>query len=206
MEQLKQYDQLIFDLGGVLIDIDYQATEKAFTEIGMNDFKTNYSQLHQSELFDKIETGHVSPQHFINKLLDFCIVGTSPNKVVAAWNAMLGEFPKRKIEILLELKELMPIYLLSNTNEIHMARVYEAWNKVSTIPMDQIFTEVFLSYEIGKRKPDVSTFNWVCEKLQIEPSKTLFLEDSPQNIEGAKNAGLQTFYYQNAVDFYALFS
>lgn len=206
MEQLKQYDQLIFDLGGVLIDIDYQATEIAFTEIGMNDFKTNYSQLYQSELFDKIETGHVSPQHFINKLLDFCLVGTSPNKVVAAWNAMLGEFPKRKIEILLELKELMPIYLLSNTNEIHMARVYEAWNKVSTIPMDQIFTEVFLSYEIGKRKPDVSTFNWVCEKLQIEPSKTLFLEDSPQNIEGAKKAGLKTFYYQNAADFYALFS
>ena len=206
MEQLKQYDQLIFDLGGVLIDIDYQATEKAFVEIGMNDFKTNYSQLHQSELFDKIETGHVSPQHFINKLLEFCLVGTSPNKVVAAWNAMLGEFPNRKIEILLELKDLMPIYLLSNTNEIHMAKVYEEWNKVSNIPMDQIFTEVFLSYEIGKRKPDVSTFNWVCEKLQIEPSKTLFLEDSPQNIEGAKNAGLQTFYYQNAADFYALFS
>jgi putative hydrolase of the HAD superfamily len=125
---------------------------------------------------------------------------------VSAWNAMLGEFPQQKIDLLLRLKEQMPIYLLSNTNEIHMPKVYEAWNKVSNIPMDQIFTEVFLSFEIGKRKPDVSTFNWVCEKLQIDPSKTLFLEDSPQHIEGAKKAGLNTFFYQNATDFYALFS
>lgn len=206
MEQLKQYDQLIFDLGGVLIDIDYQATENAFEDLGVKDFGSNYTQLQQGELFDLLETGKISAQHFINKLLDFCPNRTSPNKVVAAWNAMLGEFPQQKIDLLLRLKEQMPIYLLSNTNEIHMPKVYEAWNKVSNIPMDQIFTEVFLSFEIGKRKPDVSTFNWVCEKLQIEPSKTLFLEDSPQHIEGAKKAGLNTFFYQNATDFYALFS
>ena len=195
------YEQIIFDLGGVLIDIDYQATENAFVELGLKDFGEKYSQLNQIDLFDKLEIGEISAQHFINKLLPLCPKGTSPNKVVAAWNAMLGEFPKEKIELLHRVKNRLPIYMLSNTNEIHMSKVNEAWNKVSTIPMNSIFDEVFLSFEIGKRKPDVTTFKWVCEKIKINPTTTLFIDDSPQHIEGAKLAGLQTYYYQFSPDF-----
>ena len=88
------FEQIIFDLGGVLIDIDYQATEKAFIDLGFEDFGEKYSQLNQNDLFDKFEIGGISAQHFINKILPLCPEGTSPNKIVAAWNAMLGEFPK----------------------------------------------------------------------------------------------------------------
>ena len=200
------YEQIIFDLGGVLIDIDYQATEKAFVELGLKDFGEKYSQLNQNDLFDKLEIGEISAQHFINKILTLCPVGTSPNKVVAAWNAMLGEFPKEKIELLQQVKRRLPIYMLSNTNEIHIPKVYEAWCKVSNEPMSVIFDKIYLSFEIGKRKPDVSTFNWVCESLKINPETTLFIDDSPQHIEGAKKAGLQTFYYQSKTEFLEFFN
>ena len=199
------YEQIIFDLGGVLIDIDYQATEKAFVELGLKDFGEKYSQLNQNDLFDKFEVGEISTQHFINKILPLCPEGMSPNKVVAAWNAMLGEFPKEKIELLHQVKSRLPIYMLSNTNEIHIPKVYEAWDKVSDVPMSSLFDKVYLSFEIGKSKPDVGTFNWVCETLAINPSTTLFIDDSPQHIEGAKQAGLPTFYYQSKEEFYDFF-
>ncbi len=200
------YEQIIFDLGGVLIDIDYQATEKAFIELGLKDFGEKYSQLNQSDLFDKLEIGEISAQHFINKILPFCPEGTSPNKIVAAWNAMLGEFPKEKIELLQQVKRRLPIYMLSNTNEIHIPKVYEAWGKVSDEPMSALFDKIYLSFEIGKRKPDVSTFEWVCYSLKINPETTLFIDDSPQHIEGAKKAGLQTFYYQSKTEFLEFFN
>jgi len=199
-----KYEQLIFDLGGVLIDIDYQATENAFIALGLKDFGEKYSQLNQNDLFDKFEVGEISAQHLINKLLSFCPSGTSPNKVVAAWNAMLGEFPADKIELLSKIKGKYPIYLLSNTNEIHIPKVYQAWGKVSSVPMTSIFKEIFLSSEIGKRKPAVETFSWVCEKLAINPATTLFIDDSPQHIEGAKKAGLQTYFYQSKYEFLKL--
>jgi putative hydrolase of the HAD superfamily len=69
-----------------------------------------------------------------------------------------------------------------------------------------LFEQVFLSHEIKKRKPHPETFIWVCEKLDVKPSKVLFIDDSPQHIAGAQEAGLHTFYYQNDSDFYALFS
>jgi putative hydrolase of the HAD superfamily len=200
------YEQIIFDLGGVLLDIDYQATEKAFVELGLKDFGEKYSQLNQNDLFDKLEIGEISAQHFINKILTLCPVGTSPNKVVAAWNAMLGEFPKEKIELLQQIKGRLPIYMLSNTNEIHIPKVYDAWDKVSDEPMSALFDKIYLSFEIGKRKPDVSTFEWVCYSLKINPSTTLFIDDSPQHIEGAKKAGLQTYYYQSKTEFLEFFN
>ena len=200
------YEQIIFDLGGVLIDIDYQATEKVFIDLGFEDFGEKYSQLNQSDLFDKLEIGEISAQHFINKILPLCPEGTSPNKVVAAWNAMLGEFPKEKIKLLHRVKSRLPIYMLSNTNEIHIPKVYEAWDRVSDVPMSVLFDKMFLSFEIGKRKPDVATFKWVCKTLAINPLTTLFIDDSPQHIEGAKKAGLCTYFYNSKTDFLEFFN
>jgi putative hydrolase of the HAD superfamily len=98
------------------------------------------------------------------------------------------------------------IALLSNTNELHMVQVKRAWEKASSLVFDSLFEKVFLSHEIHQRKPDVATFRWVCEQLDVLPEKVLFIDDSPQHIAGAISAGLQTHFYENPLDFYALFS
>lgn len=202
----KAYKAILFDLGGVLIDIDYYATERAFEQLGVSDFKERYTQLSQNELFDRFECGEISPQHFVNLLLPFTQSGTSPNQVVAAWNAMLGTFPSEKINLLERLVKTTPLFMLSNTNELHWQEVGRAWQKVSTEPMQHFFSAIYLSHEIGKRKPHPETFVWVCQQMGFEPADVLFIDDSPQHIEGAMKAGLQVHYYQDAAEFYALFS
>lgn len=202
----KAFKAVLFDLGGVLIDIDYRATERAFEELGVSDFKERYTQLAQNELFDRFECGEISPQHFVNLVLPFAQSGTSPNQVVAAWNAMLGSFPLEKIRLLERLSSTTPLFMLSNTNELHWIEVKRAWQKVTTQPMQHFFSAIYLSHEIGKRKPHPETFEWVCQQMGFEPADVLFIDDSPQHIEGATQAGLQVHYYQDAAAFYALFS
>lgn len=202
----KAFKAVLFDLGGVLIDIDYHATERAFEELGVSDFKERYTQLAQNELFDRFECGEISPQHFVNLVLPFAQSGTSPNQVVAAWNAMLGSFPLEKIRLLERLSSTTPLFMLSNTNELHWIEVKRAWQKVTTQPMQHFFSAIYLSHEIGKRKPHPETFEWVCQQMGFEPADVLFIDDSPQHIEGATQAGLQVHYYQDAAAFYALFS
>jgi putative hydrolase of the HAD superfamily len=203
----KAFKALLFDLGGVLIDINYQATQRAFENLGVSDFNERYTQLAQNELFDRFECGEVSPQHFVNLLLPFAQSGTSPNQVVAAWNAMIGTFPQRKLELLTHLKnQQQALYLLSNTNALHMVEVAKSLQKVSDSGLNSFFEMVFLSHEIGKRKPHPETFIWVCQQMGFEPADVLFIDDSPQHIEGAIRAGLQVHYYQDEAEFYALFS
>lgn len=202
----KAFKAVLFDLGGVLIDIDYHATERAFEQLGVSDFKERYTQLAQNELFDRFECGEISPQHFVNLVLPFTQSGTSPNQVVAAWNAMLGSFPLEKIRLLERLSTTTPLFMLSNTNELHWIEVKRAWQKVTTQPMQHFFSAIYLSHEIGKRKPHPETFIWVCQQMGFEPADVLFIDDSPQHIEGATQAGLQVHYYQDAAAFYALFS
>ena len=203
---MKDIELILFDLGGVLIDIDYQATENAFVKLGTVDFEEKYTQFQQNQLFDLFETGQISAQHFINKLLDATRKGTSPNEVVHAWNAMILSFSEKKVQLILELSKKQRIALLSNTNELHMVEVKREWAKVSQVLFESVFEKVFLSHEIKQRKPHPETFVWVCEQLKVTPSKVLFIDDSPQHISGAQEAGLQTFYYQKDVEFYALFS
>jgi putative hydrolase of the HAD superfamily len=206
MNKLNQFETIIFDLGGVLLDIDYQATTNAFRDLGITDFGLHYNQLQQESLFDAFEKGEISSQHFINKLMNIVPKGITPNQIVSAWNAMLGNFPLKKIELLERVSKTHQTFLLSNTNEIHMPIVYRNWNNVSNLSFNELFNQVHLSFEIGKRKPNVETFQWVIEENKINPKTTLFIDDSPQHIEGAKKAGLNTHFYQSEEEFYALFS
>ena len=202
----KAYKAVLFDLGGVLIDIDYYATERAFESLGVSDFKERYSQLAQNELFNRFECGEISPQHFVNLLLPYTQSGTTPNQVVAAWNAMLGAFPTEKLKLIEHLEKTTPLFMLSNTNELHWIEVERAWRKVSDEPLQHFFKKIYLSHEIGQRKPHPETFEWVCQQMGFEPAEVLFIDDTPQHIEGAIKAGLQVHDYQDLAAFYALFS
>ncbi|GAB5416782.1 MAG: HAD family phosphatase [Crocinitomicaceae bacterium] len=190
----ERFKHIIFDFGGVIINIDYKATIKAFQELGISDFDAMYSQAAQSDLFDAIETGRISPQHFINGLLDYLPKAVTPNQAVHAWNAMILDIPKERIAFLLELKKTHSIYLLSNTNSIHIDKALRAWNATSEIGINDTFDHVYLSHEMGMRKPNTEIFEHVCQAQDILPSETLFIDDSIQHIEGARMAGLHAHH------------
>jgi HAD superfamily hydrolase (TIGR01509 family) len=201
-----KYNAIIFDLGGVIIDIDYQKTIDAFVQLGMVDFNSIYSQASQQKLFSDYETGQISTQYFINQLIPFLKPGTSPNKVVEAWNAMILSVPKEKIALLEKLKSNYPLYLLSNTNDLHVPEVRKEWAKVTEKPMESYFNTIYFSHELHQRKPDAIIFENVCERENLDPKTTLFIDDSIQHIEGAASIGLQTYHLKKSTDLIQFFS
>ena len=106
-----KFDAIIFDLGGVVLNLDYQLTIDAFKKLGLEDFEAMYTQAKQSDLFDRFETGQISSQHFINKLLPFLPNDVTPNQVVHAWNAMILDFPIERLKFIENLNVNQPIYL-----------------------------------------------------------------------------------------------
>lgn len=200
------FKNVIFDLGGVVLNLDYQKTTRAFEALGLTDFNSMYSQAAQTGLFDLYEKGLCSTPYFINALLNFLPSGTSANKLVAAWNAMILDFPIENLNLLKELKATHRTFLLSNTNDIHVQAVYRALQAVSAEKtLDPFFEKVYLSCELKMRKPDAAIFDFVCNENQLLPAETLFIDDTEQHILGAQSIGLQTHWLKDhtLTDFFA---
>lgn len=203
---MKNIETIIFDFGGVLIDLDYAKTIEAFKSLGIENFDELYSQANQSGLFDSIETGKISSQYFINELLKLLPAGTTPNQVVHAWNAMLLSVPQQTIDLLSSLQGKYRILMLSNTNAIHIEKAWRIWEQTSTISPETYFEKILLSHEIGMRKPNPETFQWVVNQFNLNTEKTLFIDDSIQHIEGAQSIGLRTHHLKKIQDLPQLFS
>lgn len=203
---LERIEAVIFDFGGVLINLSYQKTIDAFVDLGINNFEELYSQANQENLFDDFETGKVSAQYFVNRLLDYLPTQTTPNKVVAAWNAMILDVPHSTIELLTELQNHKRLFMLSNTNEIHIPKAFKEWGKTSDKMPEDLFEKVYLSHQINMRKPNREIFEFVCDENNLDPKKTLFIDDSIQHIEGAQSIGLKTYHLKEMSELNQLFS
>jgi FMN phosphatase YigB (HAD superfamily) len=189
---LQPIRNIIFDLGGVIINIDYQRTAKAFRKLGLNNFDEIYSQAKQEKLFDKLETGHLHEDHFREELIRNLPSGINHSDVDNAWNAMLLDFPLSRLEFIYELRNNYRIFLLSNTNIIHVnAFLMLADEQVGKTRFENAFEKIYYSCDIGLRKPDPSIFELVLQENNLRASETLFVDDSPQHIDGAKVAGIQ---------------
>jgi len=192
---LQGVQHIIFDLGGVIINLDYKKTEQAFVDAGLTDFPQLYTQLQQTPVFDLFETGKIGRHAFIGALQDLSPIPLTEAQIIYAWNAMLLNFPIRRLQILQQLRLYHDLYLLSNTNEIHE----EAFNK--TLAKDHgfqslhpFFDKVYFSHRVGLRKPMPEIFELVLSENNLKAENTLFIDDSPQHIEGAKALGLQTIF------------
>ena len=177
------------------MNIDYKITEKAFIDAGIPDFPQLYSQLRQSDLFDKFEVGGMSREEFITELRKASSTDITDEMILNAWNAMLLDFPVRRLQILQQLRLYYDLFLLSNTNEVHE----EAFNKILMqshgIPnIGVFFDKVYLSHRVGLRKPMKEIFQRVLDDNSLDPQETLFIDDSPQHIAGAKELGIKTIF------------
>ena len=190
---MQNIENIIFDLGGVLLDIDYNLTRTAFEKWGVVNFDEMYSHANADKLFQKLETGAVTEEDFFEELNRSTRLNLSPKEIREAWNAMLLSFREESLNFLDEVRERYKIFLLSNTNNIHLVSFYEIYQqKERKKSFEQYFNKAFYSFEIGLRKPDLDCYEWVLKDLQADPQKTLFIDDSIKNIEGAEKAGLQT--------------
>jgi epoxide hydrolase-like predicted phosphatase len=194
---IKGIKHIIFDLGGVLINLDYQLTEKAFAALGLKDFNAIYTQLKQDTLFDDWETGRIDRGQFLSAMKASVGLVLTDEQITAAWNAMLLDFPLRRLQILQQLRLHYDLILLSNTNEIHEDAFNDILYKAHGIPnIGVFFDKVYLSHRVGMRKPDAEIFQRILDDLGLKPEQTLFIDDTPQHIAGAKALGIQTIYLE----------
>jgi len=185
-------DTLILDLGGVLIDVDYEATARAFAAHGVAHFERAYSKAKQSDLFDRFETGELSPDGFRRAVRELLANDLDDRAIDRCWNAMLGTIPPERIALVERLRKRYQLLLLSNTNAIHVP-AFEAIIRrdLGITDFKGLFHGAYYSCELGLRKPDAEIFLQVAARHRAEPTRTLFIDDSPQHVEGARKAGLQ---------------
>ena len=185
---------IIFDLGGVLLNVDYTLTEQAFIDLGLEKFEQIFTQSKQSGLFDSFEVGDISALDFTTELQSKFNIEPSAQQIADAWNAMLLDFPPNRLELLELLKGKVDVYLFSNTNELH----YDAFIKLFATSFNKDFSEFFkkdyYSHILGMRKPNAAAFNFILETHGLLPEHTLFIDDTLQHVEGAASVGLNTIH------------
>jgi len=195
MIQAAHYPNIIFDLGGVLLNIDYHRTIKAFEQLGFKDFSSAYTQLAQSELFDRFERGEVTPDEFRHGIRPSLRADVTDTEIDEAWNAMLLDLPTERLALLQMLSESKRIFLLSNTNTIHVhAFEQQVRTQHGISKLTGLFEAAYYSCDVGMRKPEERIFRMVTETNGLVPSETLFIDDSPQHIEGARKTGLNAYH------------
>jgi len=206
MLKLKDYSAIIFDLGGVIINLDYQATVREFKRLGLKNFEAVFSKAQQAELADRFERGEINPDHFFEEISRIGCLTNSRKELENAWNAMLLDIPIERLELIEEIRKKIPVFLLSNTNLTHTLaynRILE--NTTGKTSLNPWFNKIYLSYEVGKRKPEARIFQQVIDDNGLNPSSTLFIDDSPQHIVGARQVGLQTHHLEDGQDIRNLF-
>ncbi len=194
---MPQIKNIIFDLGGVLLDIDYHRTKKAFEDLGVKDFDSMYSQASADKLFQLLETGRIKEAQFYEQLNECARLNLTSTQIDDAWNSMLLDFREESVSFLSELGKHYRLFLFSNTNVIHMEKFHEIYSfRPRSKPFNDYFEKAFYSCEIGLRKPDLNAYQYVLDHSNIKPQETCFIDDSIQNVEGAKQAGMKSILLQ----------
>ena len=197
IQQLKpsEYKNIIFDFGGVILNLDYERTTDAFKDLGIKEFDQSYSQLNQTDLFDKFERGEISTAVFRDGLRKAFDQPISDEKLDKAWNAMLLDLPSERLRILERLHSEKRISLLSNTNEIHVQSFESSLKDAQGLDnLTGFFDHVYYSCRTGMRKPESRIFEMVIKEQNYIPAETLFIDDSHQHIEGARKVGLNAYH------------
>lgn len=198
---------IIFDLGGVIINLDMQATEQAFLRLFGEDAKVLQTVEAQQDIFYPFEKGLITDKVFRDRMRNHVGQNVTDQEIDDAWNAMLGSIPKERLDFLKKLKKDYRIFLLSNTNIIH----YRAFNKIlkdahQEETLSPFFEYCYYSHEIGMRKPNADIFEYVLTQNRLQPEETIFLDDTLMHLEGASTLGINVEQVQGERDIFSILS
>jgi len=201
---MKNIKSIIFDLGGVLLNISYQNTIDEFEKLGVDNSSAFYSKKSQTNIFNLLETGEISENELIREIQSSCKSATR-KQIIFAWNSMLLDLPKNRTTLLKNLKEKYQLFLLSNTNSIHIKEFKSRLGKEKYLEFYNLFDKVYYSHKIGFRKPNTEAFLLVIDENNLKEKEVLFIDDSPQHIEGAKELGIHTYHLKDNEEITAVF-
>jgi len=196
---------IIFDLGGVLLNIEPGLTGKVLTEMGAPDMESLHARLMERKLYQRFDSGICSSDVFRQEIREVSGLPLTDVQIDEAWNALLLDFPAPRVELLHQLHPQYNLYLLSNTNPIHFESYTRTFREVHGEEMPDLFDRLFLSYELGAHKPDPEIYQKTIAQGNLLPQETLFIDDSLANVQAATRAGLIGFHLSPGLEVTALF-
>ena len=186
---------VVFDLGGVLINLDFDNCLNAFRKAGFRDIEKLACQFSGKGFFSQFELGEISPEEFRKAIRKEVSEALSDHEIDDMWNLMLLDIPREKLDLLLKLREHYMVYLLSNTNRIHWDYACEQMFCYRGFRVNDFFEDIFLSFEMHKAKPEKDIYEQMMKEANILPEETFFIDDSAINCQAAISLGIQSYHY-----------
>ncbi len=192
MKQFSNISTLIFDFGGVIVNLDLPQCIQNLNNLGLNDVEKYLSNFGQSGFFLKFESGELSIEEFRDEIRKLTRNELSDNQIDEAWCSFITNIPAEKIEVLKKLRNKYKLLLLSNTNPLHIQVSAAGEFAKYGGTMNDFFDKCYLSYEMGLVKPNASIFEALLKDAGVKAEECLFIDDGPKNIETASKLGIQT--------------
>ena len=197
---------IIFDMGGVLVDLDIEDCKKVFKEtLGYNDIDQIIDACHQKGIYGDLEEGTLSAEEFRSIVLADSRPGSTPEMVDEAMSHILVGIQPYKVQMLKKLAQEYDLYMLSNNNAICLP-YSRAMFAEAGIPLEDIFKKCFFSFEMKALKPSAAFYKAVVEQIGLPAEEMFFIDDSQRNVDGSVAAGLPAVYYEPGTDLEALIS
>ncbi len=184
---------IVFDLGGVIIDLDVERTIHAFAKLAGKSISEIQQAYTQHPEFLMYEKGELTDDQFRTALRKILNIHAADHDIDLCWNAMLVDLPKPKLDLLESLKQEYTVTVLSNTNNIHLEYINNCMlhgNQFQSL--DSFFHHCYYSHQVGKRKPEPEIYRQLLDETSFNPKQTLFLDDRLENLEAAAAFGIQT--------------
>lgn len=196
MIDVSTLDAVIFDFGGVILNLDYPATDKALRALLGESGEIRYTKTQQGKIFDDFEIGAIDSKAFYQSIREAAGREVEDAEILAAWNAMLLDVPPERFDFIREVAKRYRTFLFSNTNPIHK----EAFDKtlakhLGENAFDQLFEKAYYSHSFGQRKPHPETYHEILQRNGLRAERTLMIDDNADNIRGAREAGLQVYHH-----------
>jgi glucose-1-phosphatase len=189
---MKQFRNLIFDVGNVIINVDESAALREFQKLSDLEF-TDDMKYAEHQFVREYEGGRITTEQFRKKLRGFLRPSVKDEEIDAAWNAILLAYPPEKFELLKQLKKRYHVLALSNTNELHVKKFNQAAMDLFGEPFANFFHRVYYSHIIRLQKPGTEIYKLVLQKENLNPDDTFFVDDKIENVEAAKSVGIHAF-------------
>jgi putative hydrolase of the HAD superfamily len=186
---------IIFDLGGVILNLDNRRTEEAFTALGVANFREYFGHGFADSFFKEYEIGRITDRQFIDSVRQLTGLGVPDQAIIDSWNALLLDFPRERIQLLKNLRKSYRLFLFSNTNALHLAALRQIWSATfDSGSLEDCFEKTYYSHLLGMRKPDRESFQHILLENGLNGEETMFVDDAKVNVEGAERAGLRGLF------------
>jgi glucose-1-phosphatase len=197
MVDLKGIKNIIFDYGGVIINIDLQLSIAAFKKLGFSNVEEILFQLNSSKLLLMMEKGQISPEGFYQEIRKSSGLTLSDKEIETAWNTLLLDMPAKRIRLLEKLKIHHRIFLLSNTNKIHFHHfAKQLKDKFGYSNFDELFEKAWFSFDLNMNKPNPEIFQYALNDARLIPDETLFIDDTKINTDAALKVGMKVHHLE----------